>query len=150
METPFFKGEADVLVMESPVQPVLVGNNRFLSRCQANVIPVYPTKENCLPQSQGEQQEDLCAVETRSSESRKQAKELKVERCNVTSISAEELKEAQGEDETLRKCREDANRNAKSSTTANNSKVRYIWKNGLLRREFKERDEVKIQLVVPK
>jgi hypothetical protein len=218
METPFFEGEADVLVMERPVQPVLVGNNRFLSSKQINKIPVYPTRESndrspdqschekkdnqrvvdekkenqgaddakeddkktddakkdgqkaddgkkhdkrvddakedradyAKEDDQRAEEQEMCAqVETRSTEKQKVNKELKVGRCNIATVTTVQLKEAQLEDETLRKCREEADMNKESNSGANR-KTRYIWNNGLLRREFRERDDVKSQIVVPK
>jgi hypothetical protein len=94
MESPYFKGEAEVLVLENPSYPVLIGNSRTTRKRDSDRISVYPIKEDCA------------RVETRASNkvSRVPAK-VTLPRRRVHTINRQKLKAAQDADASMAKIR---------------------------------------------
>eukprot|EP00745_Piridium_sociabile_P016607 TRINITY_DN2466_c0_g1_i7.p1 TRINITY_DN2466_c0_g1~~TRINITY_DN2466_c0_g1_i7.p1 ORF type:complete len:1403 (+),score=222.61 TRINITY_DN2466_c0_g1_i7:99-4307(+) len=137
LKSPFVNGEVEVLVLEDPVEDVLVGN--YTQRpCSAEVewVPVYPIVE-------------VGAVTTRAqaAERDKRAQPLSVAGINIE-VTPDELGKMQEEDESLRRGREAC---VSGSTFAGrNGEVSYFRKNRILMRKFTKDGSQASQVVVPK
>jgi len=202
LKTPFFEGNADVLVMQGPVVPVLIGNSRFLDTKDINAIPVYPiqqterkakeenrdqTMHTVVPaekeavddqkvptvkpsEEKGNDSQHLTAtihdegkrgisekeanaecaqVTTRSGDQRTKNKPLKIVETKIANVTPEQLKDAQKKDETLKKCREDADGLRLERKGSKSQNAKYTWKNGVLVRTYTENSSQRTQIVVP-
>lgn len=140
LDSPFYVGETEVLIMDKPVFPVLIGNYAKSGEGKFHSIPVYPIKEVCA------------SVQTREA-AKKMDKVLKITSAFPGNVTPEILSKKQKEDPTLRNVR----RLAESKTTVRGGRGKnsqgvatYQWKNNILYRTFQKDGREHHQVVVPK
>ena len=126
LETPYFSGKTKVIVMETPVVPVLIGNTR-LSEDEEVHIPVYP-KHNQI-------RETVATTGIKSTVTERTMKSLKVKDSPLSNVKPEELRAAQGKDETLTKLIAKARKGDLGICRANGVRSHYVIKKGILHRK---------------
>ena len=140
LDSPFYLGEIEVLVMKEPVVPVLIGNYAKDSTGSISSVPVYPVREIGA------------AVQTRA-QNKKGEKKLDLPEMLDEHVTPQILSKAQREDPTLNNVRKLAEcgesvRNGRSGKEKGTAK--YQWKNNILYRVYHNNDTECRQVVVPK
>ncbi|KAL8606779.1 hypothetical protein ACOMHN_049608 [Nucella lapillus] len=138
IDSPFLRGQIEVLVMKQPVVEVLIGN--YAKRRGESTwvpVPVYADRELIAP------------VQTRAQKVRAtgQLPDLSV-KTNIMGTTRDRLIELQQSDESLKKTREAYQKQERFSTKT--GVVWYIQKGGVLMRQHQCRDDTVTQVIVPK
>ena len=114
ISSPFYVGEVDAVVMDTPVANFIVGNHARLNDNEN--LPVYAKQPDVAVMTRGQ-----AAAEGRPQ------KPLKVEDSGLLQIGADQLKTLQLEDESLQSCR-DAAKDNEIRTSGHYGEVKYIYK----------------------
>lgn len=140
LDTPYFVGKTEVVVMKKPVGQVLIGNRRKTETGEIEQIPVYPVAEKCAN------------VETRSSKTKNDMKTLKVSGTKIAGITPEQLMQEQKQDPTLADARKKADENGRVDGGSKKKKnSNYFWKRNVLYRSHENKSgKITSQVVVPK
>lgn len=137
LETPYFTGGSEVLVMEEPIIPVLIGNMRKDGESEQTKIPVYPVYSAAVHKAQNHPGDSKGAS-------------LKLKTSSLGSITPEMLKREQSADSTLEKLFQIAEKSDNLKKTKNGTEFRYAVKNGILYRKVKTSKGQNSQVIVPK
>jgi len=135
LDTPFFTGKVEAVVMDDLVAPVLIGNEARLENGDTVSVPVYPVRQI------------VSAVQTRG-QARKEGQEpvqLHAGKPLIGKVTPTELAQMQKDDPSLEKFRHLATVRA-----AARNGVHFEWKRGLLYRVYAHAGECFRQVVVPK
>ncbi|KAL8589836.1 hypothetical protein ACOMHN_020839 [Nucella lapillus] len=135
MDTPYFHGKTEVLVMDDPVVPVLIGNTRKHDK-NLEAVPVYPRANT--------------AAAVQSKPDQNKVKTLSVKSTPLGKIAPKELKEEQSKDPSLSKCMAMARKGDLGMQRTNGVSSRYVLKKGILKRIVKSGGKEEHQVVVPK
>ena len=140
LDSPFYFGEVEVLVMKEPVFPVLIGNYAKDGKGNYLSLPVYPVREIGA------------AIQTRAGHKREE-KKLDLPNVLEGQVTPERLSKEQKEDPTLKNVR----KLAESKTCIRNGRgkkvsgtAHYEWRNGILYRVYNNDNTEYRQVVVPK
>ena len=136
IDSPYFKGTAEVVAMEKPVSPVLIGNYWTDSAGKISSVPVYPVREV------------VAAVQTRASTGKQDRKRPSLPASLAGNVTPEDLAKAQAEDPTLSSARKLAKEKKKEQNGEH--KAYYQWEKNLLYRVYQHGNKVYKQIVVPK
>ena len=141
LDTPYFCGETEVVSMESPVRPVLIGNYRRDRQGEIIPVPVYTVRGV-----------NVCATVEARGNMRKQNRPLKLVISAISNLTPEQLSEEQKKDATLEKPRKQADelKAGKDVVPKRESSGYYQWINGILYRICKQDGKPLKQVVVPK
>jgi hypothetical protein len=153
LDTPYFVGKTEVVLMEKPIRPVLIGNYKRDESGGITAIPVYVVRNICAAG------QSMCAAVVVNpspklsisdiGEGRGQPPKLRIS--DIGAITTEHLAEEQKKDPSLKKIRrvaEQPPRSRKGKKSANRSQ--YKWIKGLLYRVCSRGGKVYKQVVVPK
>ena len=148
MDTPFFFGRVRALVMEKPVEDVLIGN--WIQRegeSASERVSVYATRE--LSQQAPVPRAEQVAVMTRAQAAKRNTplNPLSV-KAQAMAVNKEDLTKMQSEDSTLAAARQAADRGTVFASRGN--EIKYIRKDKVLTREFQGGKGVSQQICVPK
>jgi hypothetical protein len=138
LNTPYFDGKTEVVLMDNPVRPVLIGNYRKDETGEITTVPVYAVRDICA------------AVQTRSA-AVKENRPLKLTISAIGNITPEQLAEEQKKDPSLEKIRQSVEHPpglSRGKKKANGGQ--YKWIKGLLYRVYEQGGKVFKQVVVPK
>ncbi|KAL8593293.1 hypothetical protein ACOMHN_009946 [Nucella lapillus] len=135
MDTPYFHGKTEVLVMDDPVVPVLIGNTRKHDKT-LEAVPVYPRANT--------------AAAVQSKPDQNKVETLSVKSTPLGKITPKELKEEQSKDPSLSKCMAIARKGDLRIQRTNGVSSRYVLKKGILKRIVKSGGKEEHQVVVPK
>ena len=139
LETDYFDGRVLAAVMDHPSHDVIIGNRATLDDGSVVKVPVFATIKK--------ERVGVSAVQTRGQAAIRPVKPLVVNKSAVADVTPAELKKQQQDDDTLARARESA---AESEWMAvGQHHFRFIYKKGILYREFKMEGEVKKQVCVP-
>ena len=138
LDTPYFSGKTEVVVMDAAVHPVLIGNQRHNENEENVPVPVYPVREVCAP------------VSTRAQEKaeKKGTPKLHVSEPAITGITPEDIRCEQEKDATLDKYRQAVEERKPLGRGKYTSTI--IRKKGILYRVYKDFENEYHQLLVPK
>ena len=132
METPYFKGTADALVMETPLYDLILGN--FYGLIESMKVEEH---NNLECEKTEELMEKTDAVQTRAQlqQSEAKPKPMKVIKGVLNDVGPLKLKAAQETDSTLDALR-DLKKAGRIQTSGKFNTCRYFCKDGILFREF--------------
>ncbi len=130
LETPYFKGAAEVVVMDKPVAPVLIGNTRYEGGKEMQ-IPVYP-KEEIVASSNT----DCSRLQP------PRLKRLKVSKSPISSVTPDELKKRQAIDSTLSQVPVLARQGDDGITRTGGGGTQNYFKTGILTREVQDKEKM--------
>eukprot|EP00745_Piridium_sociabile_P045227 TRINITY_DN9715_c0_g1_i8.p1 TRINITY_DN9715_c0_g1~~TRINITY_DN9715_c0_g1_i8.p1 ORF type:complete len:621 (-),score=88.70 TRINITY_DN9715_c0_g1_i8:1898-3760(-) len=140
LDTPYFKDNTEVVLMDRPVCPVLIGNYRKSDTGELTSVSVYPVREVCA------------AVQTRAAAKRLDHT-LNLPSSLLGDVTPEELSKSQKEDPTLANVRRLAERKTAISERQKKGKgtvATYQWKGEILYRIYSDNGKEYKQVVVPK
>ncbi|KAL8583209.1 hypothetical protein ACOMHN_053722 [Nucella lapillus] len=135
MDTPYFHGKTEVLVMDDPVVPVLIGNTRKHDKT-LEAVPVYPRANT--------------AAAVQSKPDQNKVETLSVKYTPLGKITPKELKEEKSKDPSLSKCMVVARKRDLGMQRTNGVSSRYVLKKGILKRIVKSGGKEEHQVVMPK
>ncbi|XP_070177995.1 uncharacterized protein [Littorina saxatilis] len=135
VECPFYTGEVEAIVMDTPVADFIVGNHARLG--DSIVLPVYAVSK-------------VVSVVTRAQAAAEGKKStlLHVAAPGLETVTPEQLHDLQRNDSTLKSCREAADRRD-VRTSGHSGEVGFVWKKKILYREYRGGGSVYTQVVVP-
>ncbi|XP_070206184.1 uncharacterized protein [Littorina saxatilis] len=135
VDCPFYTGEVEAIVMDTPVADFIVGNYARLG--DSNVLPVYAVSK-------------VVSVVTRAQAAAegKRPTLLHVAAPGLEAVTPEQLHDLQRNDSTLKSCREAADRRD-VRTSGHSGEVGFVWKKRILYREYRGGGSVYTQVVVP-
>ena len=138
LDSPYYEGEMEVLVMADPVFPVLIGNYTKTQTGELYPMPVYPIRETCA------------SVQTRAGAKRTN-KSLKVPGSLLGDVTPAVLSKAQREDHTLKNVRRlaESKTQVKEGRKHSRGTAVYEWKDDILYRVFCRDGKENRQVVVP-
>ena len=139
MQTPYFVGDTEVIVMKNPASPVLIGNSRKTESGSTVDVPVYPLLQTCAE------------VQTRTGNQKVTSKTLRVSVTKVAGVTPAELAAEQKRDPMLVAARKKATeREAEKANAKRKTKMPYYWHKDILYREHVDRNgKNTCQVVVP-
>ena len=137
VETPFFVGQAEAVVMENPVRPLLIGNMVRDGDGREHSLPVYAKPEILQ-----------AAVETRAQSRRGSPARIDPVQPLKRVASREELMREQQSDPLLERIRGLATKGEQLSAGPK-GRVTFFWKKGVLCRSFQSGSAKYEQVVVP-
>ncbi|XP_070175640.1 uncharacterized protein [Littorina saxatilis] len=135
VDCPFYTGEVEAIVMDTPVADFIVGNHARLG--DSIVLPVYAVSK-------------VVSVVTRAQAAAEGKKStlLHVAAPGLETVTPEQLHDLQRNDSTLKSCREAADRRD-VRTSGHSGEVGFVWKKKILYREYRGGGSVYTQVVVP-
>ncbi|XP_076461701.1 uncharacterized protein LOC143294155 [Babylonia areolata] len=134
IESPFFTGQVEAVVMETPVVDFIVGNHARLE--DRKVLPVYGTPK------------EISVVTRAQAAEKKQPSTLRVASPGLETVTPEQLKELQKGDPGLKSLREAADRRD-VRVSGRTGEVSFRWRKGILYREYRQAKTEYSQVVVP-
>ena len=147
IDSPYFKGKTEAIVIENPICSVLIGN-RYGMEGDKRDTPVFPSRQPAWYEKPDEI--EINQVETRAEKKRQEAYKRNIQinnakREEVWNISPEELRKRQKEDPSLEKIRK-----AADTGIMKHGKT-IVWRNDILyQSSLDKKGEEKLVVVVPK
>ena len=137
LESPYLDEKVEAIVMDNPSADVILGNRATLDDGTVVKIPVFP-REGAV---------QVGAVTTRSQDVKKKTKPLPVSSPLSTSVDRKQLAVQQETDASLAKARESAKEGAWMK--AGKQQFRFLFKNQVLFREYRDDSGTHRQICVP-
>ncbi|XP_076438245.1 uncharacterized protein LOC143277345 [Babylonia areolata] len=134
IESPFFTGQVEAVVMETPVVDFIVGNHARLE--DRKVLPVYGTLK------------EISVVTRAQAAEKRQPSTLRMASPGLETVTPEQLKELQKGDPGLKSLREAADRRD-VRVSGRTGEVSFRWRKGILYREYHQVKTEYSQVVVP-
>ena len=138
VETPFYSGEVDAVVMDNPAVGLLIGNRAKHADEKGTYLPVYRLPERLNVLTRGQRARE--AAGTRPLPSAVEG---------LGSIRPEQLKKEQQDDPSLESCRRSTKEGLKRQVGKDGS-VTYQYQHGILYRHYSGKEGNFKQVVVPK
>ena len=137
LETPYFSGETEVVVMDAPVVPVLIGNIRTHPEGEDSV-KVYPKTST-----------ETAITAVRETTNNKPSKPANSQYSPLSNVTPEQLKEEQARDPTLQRFLKQASEGDKGVDRKAGVKSYYYMKRGILYRRVRTGNKEHNQVIVP-
>lgn len=148
LDTPYFKGHAQVGLVPSLVADALLGND-VISRKNVNVVTRAQVRQETNEEVLFDRKMNESDVKPKEIEAIKDSETTETVNIeNLHGINAEKLAELQRNDPKLKSCRD----KAVSTETACTIPLAFYWENGILKRKWTSANQQKqgYQIVLPK
>nr|KAG5692084.1 hypothetical protein BaRGS_029544 [Batillaria attramentaria] len=139
VESPFYCGEALAIVLPNLTVPVILGNHA--ERRDGTLVPL-PVLKNPPRETA------MVITRSQAAKERRSLRPLKIPDSSLGAVTREEIRRLQQEDPSLAKARDLANAGT-TSPSGKRGQIRFLWRKGVLQREYAGPDGTFHQVCVP-